>query len=106
MEHGMKVYRGENMKQIKFLKTIALEGKPIWLGGYIYECLGESDTSYGHMYKIISEDMIPRGIYEMSRGKDFEIIEIPDKLENKTEKKIPIISSKKTSKKNKSESYE
>lgn len=46
------------MKQLKFLKTIALEGKPIWYKDCCYEVIFESDK----IYKLFSEDLQLRGI--------------------------------------------
>lgn len=93
------------MKQLKFLKTIALDGKPIWYGGCIYDCCGEVDTEHGHMYKLISEDLIPRGIYSLNEGKDFIIIEIEDKIENKIQEEKSKVITKKVTKKTKLESH-
>lgn len=78
------------MKQIKFLTTISLEGKPIWFKDCIYQVMSETDD----MYKIISEDLTPRGIDKRLKEKMYKIIEIEDKKNeksiSKTEDKVLI----------------
>lgn len=82
------------MKQIKFLKNITLENKPIWYAGCTYECMGEFNTEKGSMYKLISEDLIPRGIDKNFEDIDYVVLEIEepkkeDKKATKTKKIKP-----------------
>lgn len=60
------------MKQLKFLKTIALEGKPIWYKDYCYEVVSESEK----IYKIFSEDLQLRGIDKILENSFFVPINI------------------------------
>ena len=62
------------MKQLKFLKTIALEGKPIWYKDCCYEIVSESDN----IYKLFSEDLQLRGIDKILEN-DFFILINPEK---------------------------
>lgn len=62
------------MKQLKFLKTIALEGKPIWYKDCCYEIISESDK----IYKLFSEDLQLRGIDKILEN-DFFILINPEK---------------------------
>lgn len=84
------------MKQIKFLKNINLNGKPIWYAGCSYECMGEFNTEAGAMYKLISEDLIPRGIDKKFEDIDYIILEVE---EQKKEVKETKVEKKKTTKK-------
>lgn len=60
------------MKQLKFLKTIALEGKPIWYKDCCYEVISESDK----IYKLFSEDLQLRGIDKVLENTFFTPINI------------------------------
>ena len=84
------------MKQIKFLKNINFNGKPIWYAGCSYECMGEFNTEAGAMYKLISEDLIPRGIDKKFEDIDYIILEVE---EPKKEVKETKVEKKKTTKK-------
>lgn len=46
------------MKQLKFLKNVACNGRPIWYKDCCYEVIFENEN----MYKIFSEDLQLRGI--------------------------------------------
>lgn len=87
------------MKQIKFLKNITLQGKPIWYGGCVYECMGEFNTEHGSMYKLMSEDLIPRGIDKKFEDIDYIVLMIE---EPKKEIKETKLEKKKTTKKGQS----
>ena len=76
------------MKQLKFMKTITLEGKPIWYKDCIYDVVGEGANSQGReMYKLFCEDLMLRGIDAILADKFYKIIEIEDKKEEKVEVK-------------------
>lgn len=91
------------MKQIKFLENISLEGKPIWYKGCIYEVMGEFSSQGKNMYKLICEDLQPRGIDKTLEGKFFITINIEDKKEIKQIEKKEVVkdSIKKTTTKRK-----
>ena len=78
------------MKQIKFLKNITLGGRPIWYAGCSYECMGKFETESGTIYKLISEDLVPRGIDKKFEDIDYIVLEVeePKKeiVETKAEK--------------------
>lgn len=76
------------MKQIKFLKNINLNGKPIWYAGCSYECMGEFNTESGTMYKLISEDLIPRGIDKKFEDIDYIILEVEEQKKEVKETKV------------------
>lgn len=84
------------MKQIKFLKNITLSGRPIWYAGCTYECMGKFDTEHGTMYKLISEDLVPRGIDAKFEDIDYIILEVE---EPKKEVKKTKVEKKKSTKK-------
>lgn len=69
------------MKQIKFLKNINLKGRPIWYEGCIYDCMGDFKSEYGDMYKLISEDLVPRGIDKKFENIDYIVLEKPENKE-------------------------
>ncbi len=76
------------MKQLKFMKTITLEGKPIWYKDCIYDVVGEGANAQGReIYKLFCEDLTLRGIDAILADKFFKIIEIEDKKEEKIEVK-------------------
>ena len=77
------------MKQIKFLTNVSLEGKPVWFKDCIYQVMGETDD----MYKLISEDLVARGIDKNLKDKMYTLIEIKEKTEKKLtveEKKVDL----------------
>lgn len=76
------------MKQIKFLKNITLSGRPIWYAGCTYECMGKFDTEHGTMYKLISEDLVPRGIDAKFEDIDYIILEVEEPKEEVKETKV------------------
>lgn len=91
------------MKQLKFLTNISLEGKSIWFKDCIYQVMGETDD----MYKLICEDLVPRGIGKNSLGRLYTLIEIEDKkpipkkeIKAKTEEKPKTVRKTKKSDKN------
>lgn len=63
------------MKQIKFLKNIYMEGKPIWYKDCIYEVVSESYNSQGRLiYKLFCEDFGLRGIDNILENNFYIII--------------------------------
>lgn len=84
------------MKQIKFLKNITLGGRPIWYAGCAYQCMGKFETGNGTIYKLISEDLVPRGIDIKFEDIDYIVLEIE---EPKKEVKEVKVEKKKTTKK-------
>lgn len=51
------------MRQLKFLKTVFLEGKPIWYKDCCYDIIEEGTNNLGRrMYKLFGEDLVARGI--------------------------------------------
>lgn len=75
------------MKQLKFLTTIFCEGKPVWYKNHIYQVLSEGVNGSGRaMYKLICEDLVPRGIDVCLSNKMYEVIEIEE--EKKEEEKV------------------
>lgn len=72
------------MKQLKFLKTISCDGKPIWYKDCCYDIKCESTNSQGReMYKLICEDLQFRGIDSVLADKFYKVIELEDKKEVK-----------------------
>lgn len=72
------------MKQLKFLKTIACEGKPVWYKDCIYEVVDEGSNLQGReMYKLFCEDLKLRGIDKILADNFYKVIEIEDKKEVK-----------------------
>lgn len=72
------------MKQLKFLTNISLDSKAIWYKGCIYQVLAEDEG----MYKLICEDLIPRGIDKRLSHKMYEVIEIQEEKPKVKEAKI------------------
>ncbi len=60
------------MKQLKFLKTVALEGRPIWYKDCCYEVISENEK----IYKIFSEDLQLRGIDKILENNFFVLINL------------------------------
>lgn len=81
------------MKQLKFLKTVCLESKPIWYKDCCYEVVeeGVNDSGKG-LYKTFCEDLVERGIDVSVEGKLYIVINIEDKKE---EPKVEITEEKK-----------
>lgn len=76
------------MKQLKFLKTITCDGKPVWYKDHIYQVMSEGASSEGRlMYKLICEDLVPRGIDYYLCNKLFEVIETEEEKSQKEEVK-------------------
>ena len=73
------------MKQLKFLKMITLDGKPIWHEGCLYDIVDENGT----MYKLFSEDLQLRGIDKKLEDIFYKVVEIqqPKQIEKKEIKK-------------------
>ena len=72
------------MKQLKFLKTISCEGRPIWYKDCCYDVKCEGANSQGReMYKLFCEDLQFRGIDVALADKFYKIIELEDKKEVK-----------------------
>lgn len=72
------------MKQLKFLKTISCDGKPIWYKDCLYQVSGEGINKQGRgMYKLFCEDLQFRGIDTSLADKFYKVIEIEDKKEVK-----------------------
>ena len=72
------------MKQLKFLKTISCDGKPIWYKDYCYEVISQGANSQGReMYKLFCEDLKLRGIDTVLADKFYKVIELEDKKEVK-----------------------
>lgn len=59
------------MKQLKFLKTISLEGRPIWYKDCSYEVVGEGNN----MYKLFCEDLQLRGIDNILEDNFYKVLE-------------------------------
>lgn len=78
------------MKQLKFLKTISLESRPIWYKDCSYEVVGESNNNLGQdLYKLFCEDLQLRGIDKNLEGTFYTVIEIADKKEEvKVQKEV------------------
>ena len=65
------------MKQLKFLKTISLEGKPIWFKDCSYEVVGEGQNQNGTiMYKLFCDDLQLRGIDKVLENNFYKVLEI------------------------------
>lgn len=94
------------MKQLKFLKTISCEGKPIWYQNCSYEVISEGASTQGRqMYKLFCEDLKLRGIDANLANNFFKVIEMPEQeiKEENNEVKVKASTTKKsTSKKKKS----
>jgi hypothetical protein len=72
------------MKQLKFLKTISLEGKPIWYKDCSYEVISEGEASQGRgMYKLFCEDLQLRGIDTILENNFYRVIEVQDNKQTK-----------------------
>ncbi len=72
------------MKQLKFLKTISLEGKPIWYKDCSYEVISEKEASQGRgMYKLFCEDLQLRGIDTILEDNFYRVIEIQNNKQTK-----------------------
>lgn len=72
------------MKQLKFLKTISCDGKPIWYKDCCYDVKCEGANSQGReMYKLFCEDLQFRGIDVALADKFYKVIELEDKKEVK-----------------------
>lgn len=72
------------MKQLKFLKTISLEGKPIWYKDCSYEVISEGEASQGRgMYKLFCEDLQLRGIDTILEDNFYRVIEIQNNKQTK-----------------------
>lgn len=72
------------MKQLKFLKTISLEGKPIWYKDCSYEVISEGEASQGRgMYKLFCEDLQLRGIDTILEDNFYRVIEVQDNKQTK-----------------------
>ena len=79
------------MKQLKFLKNITFDRKPIWYKDCIYDVLEEGTNSEGRtMYKLLSEDLQVRGIDVLLAGDFFEVIEKKDIPKTETKKEIKV----------------
>lgn len=80
------------MKQLKFLKSVYLEGKPVWYKDCIYEVVGEGVNASGRaMYKLFCEDLQLRGIDAILSNNLFQVIEKEDKkVEPIVEEKVEI----------------
>lgn len=82
------------MKQLKFLKTVTMDGKPMWYKDCIYEVLKEGTNSQGrNLYKLYCEDLAVRGIDSMLNGIFFTVIEKEDnavKIPEESDKKEKI----------------
>lgn len=67
--------RRDNMKQLKFLKLVSCEGKPVWYKGFCYDVIEEGVNSQGRkIYKLFCEDLSLRGIDAALAGDFFEVI--------------------------------
>lgn len=87
------------MKQLKFLKTISIEGKPIWYKDCIYDVVNNDNVAQSrNMYKLFCEDLQLRGIDTILENRFYKVIEIPDVPSQKTNIIKP---TKKTTKKKK-----
>lgn len=72
------------MKQLKFLKTISCDGKPIWYKDCCYEVISQGANAQGReMYKLFCEDLKLRGIDIVLADKFYKVIELEDKNEVK-----------------------
>lgn len=72
------------MKQLKFLKTISIEGKPIWYKDCSYEVISEGEASQGRgMYKLFCEDLQLRGIDTILEDNFYRVIEVQDNKQTK-----------------------
>lgn len=72
------------MKQLKFLKTISCDGKPVWYKDCLYQVVEEGTNQQGRgMYKLFCEDLQFRGIDTSLTDKFYKVIEIEDKKEVK-----------------------
>lgn len=72
------------MKQLKFLKTISLEGKPIWYKDCSYDVISEGEASQGRgMYKLFCEDLQLRGIDTILEDNFYRVIEVQDNKQTK-----------------------
>lgn len=70
------------MKQLKFLKTISCDDKPIWYKDCCYEVISQGANSQGReMYKLFCEDLKLRGIDSALTNKFYRVIELEDKKE-------------------------
>lgn len=77
------------MKQLKFLKTISCEGKPVWYKDCCYEVVSEGANAQGReMYKLFCEDLKLRGIDISLADNFYKVIEI--KLEENKKEDITI----------------
>lgn len=91
------------MKQLKFLKTISYEGKPVWYKDHIYQVISEGANSEGRlMYKLICEDLVVRGIDYYLSNRFFEVIETPEETKKANEEKKNIQPKKSNNKRKKS----
>lgn len=71
------------MKQIKFLKTISLEGRPIWYKDCCYEVISETSNPQGrNIYKLFCEDLKLRGIDTILENNFYKVIEVKDIVKN------------------------
>ena len=72
------------MKQLKFLKTISCDGRPIWYKDCYYDVKSMGANSQGReMYKLFCEDLQFRGIDVALADKFYKVIELEDKKEVK-----------------------
>lgn len=72
------------MKQLKFLKTVSCDGKPVWYKGCLYQVISEGANNQGReMYKLFCEDLKLRGIDKSLVNNFYQVIEIEDKKEVK-----------------------
>lgn len=68
------------MKQLKFLKTVSCDGKPVWYKGCLYQVTSEGANNQGReMYKLFCEDLKLRGIDKSLVNNFYQVIEIKDK---------------------------
>lgn len=72
------------MKQLKFLKTISCDGRPIWYKDCCYDVKSMGANSQcREMYKLFCEDLQFRGIDVALADKFYKVIELEDKKEVK-----------------------
>lgn len=87
------------MKQLKFLKTIFLEEKPVWYKDCSYEVVSEGNNQQGReMYKLFCEDLQLRGIDITLADNFYKVIEIEDKgikIQEKESEKTELTEDKK-----------
>ena len=80
------------MKQLKFLKTISCDGRPIWYKDCCYDVKSMGANSQGReMYKLFCEDLQFRGIDVALADKFYKVIELEDKKEETKEETKPTV---------------